>query len=118
MTALLAVVTEPVERYLDSGLSSDDTARLFVPETLNDLLDRTEKALQDALPKPTPEQTAWDKLTKLEESVRVLENRTKEQEISVLHSMSSKTLFAEYEKARDAVLVPFPESLTIIKKIR
>ena len=104
LTTLLAVVTEPVERYLDSGLSSDDTARLFVPESLKDSLDRIEKALQDALPKPTPEQTAWDKLTRLEESVRILENRTKEQEISVLHSKRSKILFTEYEKARDAVL--------------
>ena len=104
LTTLLAVVAEPVERYLDSGLSSDDTARLFVPETLNALLDRIEKGLQDALPKPTPEQTAWDKLTRLEESVRVLENRTNEQEITVLHAKRSRILLAEYEKARDAVL--------------
>ena len=76
LSALLVGVTEPVERYLDSGLSSDDTVRLFVPEALGDLLDRIEKALQDALPKPTPEQTAWDKLTRLEESVRILGNRT------------------------------------------
>ena len=104
LTTLLAVVTEPVERYLDSGLSSDDAASLFVPETLNVLLDRIEDVLQNALPKPTPEQTAWDKLTKLEESVRVLENRTNEQEVTVLHFNRSKILFAEYEKARDAVL--------------
>ena len=104
LSTLLVIVTEPVERYLDSGLSSDDTARLFVPEALGDLLDRIEKALQDALPKPTPEQTAWDKLTRLTESVRILENRTKEQEISVLHSNRSQILFAEYENARDAVL--------------
>ena len=104
LTALLAAVTEPVERYLDSGLSSGDTARLFIPESLNALLDRIEKALQDTLPKPTPEQTAWDILTRLEESVRVLENRTNEQEITVLHSRRSKILFAEYEKARDSVL--------------
>ena len=104
LNTLLVVVTEPVERYLDSGLSSDDTVRLFVPEALGDLLDRIEKALQDALPKPTPEQTAWDKLTRLEESVRILENRTKEQEISVLYFKRSQILFAEYEKARDAVL--------------
>ena len=38
------------------------------------------------------------------ESVRVLENRTNEQEITELHSKRSKILFAEYEKARDAVL--------------
>ena len=104
LTTLLPVVAEPIEQYLDSGLSSDDTACLFVPETLNVLLDRIEEVLQIALPKPTPEQTAWDKLTKLEESVRVLENRTSEQEITVLHSKRSKVLFAEYEKARDAVL--------------
>ena len=104
LTTLLPVVSEPIEKYLDSGLSRDDTARLFVPETLNVLLDRIEEALQIALPKPTPEQTAWDKLTKLKESVRVLENRTNEQEITVLHSKRSKILFAEYEKARDAVL--------------
>ena len=104
LTALLAVVTEPVERYLDSGLSSDDATRLFVPESLNALLDRIEEVLQDTLPKPTPEQTAWDKLTRLEESVRVLENRTSDQEITALHSKRSKILFSEYEKARDAVL--------------
>ena len=104
LTTLLAVVTEPVEQYLDSGLSSDDATRLFVPENLNALLDRIEGVLQDTLPKPTPEQTAWDKLTRLEESVRVLENRTRDQEITALHSKRSKILFAEYEKARDAVL--------------
>ena len=104
LNTLLEVVTEPVERYLESGLPSDDTARLFVPDTLNVLLDRVEESLQDALPKPNPEQTAWDKLTTLEESVRVLENRTKEQQIAALHSKRSKILFAEYEKARDAVL--------------
>ena len=104
LTTLLEVVAKPIERYLDSGLSSDDAARLFVPETVNALLNRIEIVLQDALPKPTPEQTAWDKLTILEVSVRVLENRTREQEITVLHSKRSKILFAEYEKARDAVL--------------
>ena len=31
LSTLLVVVTEPVERYLTSGLSSDDTVRLFVP---------------------------------------------------------------------------------------
>ena len=104
LTTLLTAVADPVERYLDSGLLSDDTARLFVPETLDALLDRVEEALQVALPKPTPEQTAWDMLTKLEESVRVLGNRTNEEEITELHSKRSKILFAEYEKARDAVL--------------
>ena len=104
LKTLLAAADEPVELYLDSGLRSDEIAHLLVPESLNDLLDRVEEALQDALPKPTPEQTAWDTLTKLEESVRILENRIKEQELSVSNAKRSKILLAEYENARDSVL--------------
>ena len=101
---LLSSLVIPVEQYLDSGLSADAIARLFVPEALNDLLDRVEKTVQESMPKPTPEQTAWDKLTRLEESVRALENRTREKEISSRHFERSKILVAEYEKARDLVL--------------
>ena len=104
LAMLLEVVTEPIERYLNSDASADEVSRLFVPENLNALLDRVEEALQNVLPITTPEQTAWDKLTRLQESVRILENRTTEQDIAVLHSERSKILFAEYEKARDTVL--------------
>ena len=104
LTGLLAAVADPLEQYLSSGLSSDGVSRMFVPDSLTDLLDRVEKAVQEALPKPSPEQTAWDKLTRLEESVRVLENRIGEAEVAKLNSERSKVLLAEYEKARDKVL--------------
>ena len=104
LDALLELVADPVDKYLESGLSANEVARLFVPKALNDLLDRIEKAVQGALPKPAPEQTAWDTLTRLQESVRVLENRGVEREVANLHSKRSKILLAEYEKARDSVL--------------
>ena len=104
MTGLLTAVGDPLQHYLDSGLSADGVARMFVPNTLTNLLDRTEKTIQDTLPQPSPEQSAWDKLTRLEESVRVLENRIGEAENAKLYSERSKILLAEYEKARDKVL--------------
>ena len=104
LTGLLAAVADPLEKYLDCGLSSDGVSRMFVPDSITDLLDRIEKAVQEALPKPSPEQTAWDKLTRLEESVRVLENRIGEAEVAKLNAERSKILLAEYEKARDQVL--------------
>ena len=104
LTGLLTAVGDPLQHYLDSGLSADGVARMFVPNTLTNLLDRTEKTIQDTLPKPSPEQSAWDKLTRLEESVRVLENRIGEAENAKLYSERSKILLAEYEKARDKVL--------------
>ena len=104
LTGLLTAIGDPLQHYLDSGLSADGVARMFVPNTLTNLLDRTEKTIQDTLPKPSPEQSAWDKLTRLEESVRVLENRIGEAENAKLYSERSKILLAEYEKARDKVL--------------
>ena len=104
LISFLEILTEPLQQYLDSGISSDCTSQLLAPENLNPLLDRIEQALHDALPMPTPEQTAWDKLTKLEESVRVLERRVREQGLTAVHSERSRILFSEYEKARDAVL--------------
>ena len=104
LTGLLTAVGDPLQHYLDSGLSAEGVARMFVPNTLNDLLDRIEKTIQGALPKHSPEQSAWDKLTRLEESVRVLENRIGEAENAKLYSDRSKILLAEYEKARDKVL--------------
>ena len=104
LNGLIAAVADPLEQYLDSGLPADGVARMFVPDTLTDLLDRFEKAVQDALPQSSPELTAWDKLTRLEESVRALENRIGEAEIAKWDSKRSRVLLAEYEKARDKVL--------------
>ena len=104
LKALLAVLIEPIERYLDSDFSTEVVAKLLVPGNLNDLLDRIEKAVQESIPKPSPEQTAWDKLTRLEESGRALANRDQEMKAATLAFQRSKVLVAEYEKARDLVL--------------
>ena len=104
LTDLLSAVADPVGRYLDSDLSHEDVGNLLAPELLSDILDRIEKAVQETSPQPTLEQTAWDRLTHLEESVRILENRINEQKSTRLQADRSTILLAEYEKSRDAVL--------------
>ena len=101
---LQTALSNPVQEYLVGSFSTDGVGRLFIPETLDDLLDRIERTVQEGLPTPTPEQTAWDTLTRLEESVRALENRTRDRGIIRLYFERSKILVAEYEKARDLVL--------------
>ena len=58
LRALLVVLTDPIELYLDSEFSNEAVAKLLVPENLNDLFSQIEKAVQKAIPKPSPEQTA------------------------------------------------------------
>ena len=104
LNALQTALANPVEKFLDSGFSTEFVGRLLMPDNLNDTFDRIEKAVQEAVPIPTPEQTAWDKLTRLEESVRALGNRNREKETASLDFQRGKLLVTEYEKARDMVL--------------
>ncbi|MDP2948805.1 MAG: AAA family ATPase [Chloroflexota bacterium] len=101
---LLGVLGDPVASYLDSGISESSVACLLAPEGLGDLLTRLEGAAREESPEPTPEQTAWDTLTRLGESVRALENRNREKQDATLQRSRAEILLTEYEKARDSVL--------------
>lgn len=101
---LLDVLGEPIASYLDSGMTTSSVARLLAPEGFENLLVRLEKAAREESPEPTPQQTAWDTLSHLEESVRALENRNREKDDASLHRSRGEILFTEYEKARDSVL--------------
>ena len=101
---LLTALSNPVEKYLDCGFSTHSVGCLLAPENLSDLFERIERAVEETLPKSTPEQTAWDKLTQLEVSVKSLENRTLERNVASLNHKRSKILLSEYENARDQVL--------------
>ena len=104
LNALQDVLNNPIEQYIHSEFSTEVVAKLLVPENVNDLLDRIDRAVEEAVPKSSPEQTAWDKLTRLEESVRALENRVQERKIATLNFLRSKVFVEEYEKARDSLL--------------
>ena len=98
------LLDNPIEQYLDSEFTGATVANLLMPENLNDLLERIEKAVLEVVPKASPEQTAWDKLTRLEENARSLGNRVQEREIAALNFRHSKVLVEEYDKARVSVL--------------
>ena len=90
LTALVEALNDPMKLYLDSGLSNSDVARLLAPDALHELLDQLETAVVAKLPEPTAEQTAWDTLTHLEESVRTLESR-----------IADKTLASSYPESTE-----------------
>ena len=104
LDGLLVALANPVDRYLDNTLVGPRVGSLFAPESLDGLLDRIEKTVEQAVTEPTPEQTAWDKLTRLEESARALESRISEKETVNLRAKRSNVLLAEFDKARDFIL--------------
>ena len=104
LKALQTALSDPTKEYLENEFSTEAVKTLFVPGNLTTSLEHIEMAIQMAVPKPSPQQTAWDKLTRLEESASSLENRVEEGKTAARHSLLSGILVTEYEKARDAVL--------------
>ena len=104
LTNFIAALNEPVGLYLGGDFTVDLVSKLFAPDHIGDLLNRVEFLVEESMPESTVEQTAWDTLTKLQESYRVVENRIADHNGAQLFVRRSNILLAEYEKARDSLL--------------
>ena len=102
---LLDSLENPVDTYLNLKFSATEIVGLLAPDVSSvESLNRIEAALTESAPKQTPEQTAWDMLTKLETSVATLEQCVKENEVAVSNSAKSNELLKAYQNARNSVL--------------
>ena len=101
---LLEALNGPVETHFSVGFSGDDISSNFVPHGLKRVLDRIESTAIDVLPQRSKQQTAWDKLTKLELSVQVLERRRIQKQSAKRVFIRSEILLTAFESARDSVL--------------
>ena len=104
LTDLAEALNDPMQLYLDSGMSNSNVARLLAPDALHELLDQLGTAVVAKLPEPTAEQTAWDTLTHLEESMRTLESRIADKNSASTYSRRAEVLFSAFEKEREALL--------------
>ena len=100
----ITALNEPVGLYLGGDFTVDMVSKLFVPDNMSDLLNRVELLVEESVPESTVEQTAWDTLTKLQESYRAVENRVIDHNEARLFAKRSNILLTEYEKARDTLL--------------
>lgn len=92
------------DKYLELSYPPDSIRRLFSPRELPELTDKILAAVRLRFPEATPERTAWDILTKLEENLKVLED-AKREEVTAARLLRKATLMqAMFQKARDTTL--------------
>ncbi len=101
---LIDALDKPIESYLDSEIAEASVAHLLAPKEFAKVLSQIQTVVQEESPAPTQEQTAWDTLTRLEESMRALENRNNEKKDASKYRSRVEALFTEYESERDTVL--------------
>lgn len=101
---LSSVLSAAVEKYPDPRFGLDQVQRILAPDDVVELLERIDSVVKAKYPAATPEQTAWDTLTRLEENLKVLERVKNDLESDELSYQRAAILLESFQKARDTVL--------------
>ena len=80
------------------------TQQLIAPVDLENKIEKIYKIIKQKYPETTPEQTAWDTLTRLEENLKFLEKFRSDLEKVNLSYIRASTLEYEFEQSRDFIL--------------
>ena len=101
---LSKALTEGVKTYPEARFQADDVRKLLAPKDITSLVEQILSVAKAKCPKVTPEQTAWDTLTRFEENLKGLEQAHVELESAGTACRRADVLLISFEKARDTVL--------------
>lgn len=93
-----------VEKYPSPGFPADRVRRMLAPDNYVEALNHIDSVVKDKYPRVTPEQTAWDTLTRLEENLKALEKAESIFKHTQLSYQRASTLLDSFQAARDSVL--------------
>lgn len=94
-------MTSPLEKYSDDRYKPEHVIELMAPKGLEQKLDMFVKDVKSKFPEATPEQTAWDTLTRLEENLKALEFARQQLEKCNQYVFRASTLISQFEQARN-----------------
>jgi energy-coupling factor transporter ATP-binding protein EcfA2 len=98
------LLRNPLDSYPDDRVQPTQVRTLMAPTQIEEALVQIEEHLTTKFPKATPEQTAWDTLTRLEENVKGLEEAVSRLTLAETIHSRAVTLLSSFQTARDSVL--------------
>lgn len=101
---LSVALSAPAQKYPLERFSTEHVQRLLAPEDIAPALEQAESSAKKVCPEVTPEQTAWDALTRLGENLKRLEKAVQSFESSKSSYLKAEVLLDSFESARDRVL--------------
>lgn len=92
------------ETYLESGKTSSEVKKMLAPTNIVETIDNIGKVIKEKYPESTPEQNAWDTLTRLEENLRSVESAETDVKKAQLYVKRATLLHDHFLSARDRIL--------------
>lgn len=104
LQALSRVLSTAIEKYPDPRFGLDQVQRMLAPDNIAEPLERIRSVARDSYPEPTPEQNAWDTLTRLEENLKALEKAETAFKNAELSQERANVFYESFVGARDNIL--------------
>lgn len=104
LQSLSSVLIAAIEKYPDPRFGLDQVQRMLAPDNIAEFLERIRAVAKDKYPEPTPEQNAWDTLTRLEENLKALEKAGTAFKNAELSQKRANVLYESFVRARDNIL--------------
>jgi recombinational DNA repair ATPase RecF len=100
----IRLLSNPIENASSIVEKLNGIFTLFAPNQIEKIFSQIFTTLQEKYPKTTPEQTAWDTLTRLEENIKAVELAEKSYSNSKLFEKRAVLLQSKFLEARDNTL--------------
>jgi len=101
---LTVALGDALEKYPDDRFAPQLVKRLLAPDDITQVLAQVQSSVRAKYPETTPEQTAWDMLTRLKENLKALKRAHTVFKSAELSQRRAETLLTSFENARDSVL--------------
>lgn len=108
---LSAALTSPIDRYPDSRFNEESVKTAVMDSKIVSGFKKVLATIKAKFPEATPEQNAWDILTRLEENLKVFENAKTKLASAVVMDKRGKILYHSFLYARDMVLTSLYDSI-------
>lgn len=97
-------ISDPLSKYPDEKIAQDQVPFLFAPNNVVPLLEDILARMREKYPEASPERTAWDLLTRLEENIKSLEKAQNSYTKALLVQGKAVAMAEVFLSARDEIL--------------
>lgn len=102
--SLLDSLSVPTDKYPNTRFDLSQVQQMLAPDNISQTLNHTHSVIKAKYPEATPEQTAWDTLTRLEENLKAFEKAQNGLAKAELFYKRASVLLDSFQKSRDAIL--------------
>lgn len=104
LTKLINALDKPIDNYTEEKYTDGDVEELYMTSDNDVKLEEFEKEVKSLFPEATPEQAAWDNLTKLVIRIKIVEEAQETFKNALIILKRATELGQAYVSARDEVL--------------